>query len=39
MAIAAFNSFTDGLDPVRRRREHFIANIQPMSAFMARIRP
>jgi 2,4'-dihydroxyacetophenone dioxygenase len=27
MPITAFNSFTDGLDPNRRSREHFIANI------------
>jgi hypothetical protein len=27
MPITAFNSFTDGLDPSRRSREHFIANI------------
>ena len=27
MPITAFNSFTDGLDPGRRSREHFIANI------------
>jgi 2,4'-dihydroxyacetophenone dioxygenase len=27
MSITAFNSFTDGLDPNRRSREHFIANI------------
>src|SRR5437879_13262827 len=26
MPIIAFNSFTDGLDPHRRSREHFIAN-------------
>ena len=26
MPITAFNSFTDGLDPNRRNREHFIAN-------------
>jgi hypothetical protein len=26
MPITAFNSFTDGLDPNRRSREHFIAN-------------
>jgi hypothetical protein len=24
MPITAFNSFTDGLDPGRRSREHFI---------------
>ena len=28
MPIAAFKSFTDGLDPNRRSREHFIANIK-----------
>src|SRR5207237_8927770 len=27
MPITAFNSFTDGLDPNRRSREHFITNI------------
>ena len=27
MPITAFNSFTDGLDPSRRSREHFITNI------------
>lgn len=27
MPITAFSSFTDGLDPNRRNREHFIANI------------
>src|SRR2546422_6748474 len=27
MPITAFNSFTDGLDPNRRNRGHFIANI------------
>ncbi len=27
MPITAFSSFTDGLDPVRRSREHFITNI------------
>ena len=27
MPITAFNSFTDGLDPNRRNREHFITNI------------
>src|SRR5687768_17785018 len=27
MPITAFNSFTDGLDPNRRSREHFIANL------------
>ena len=27
MPITAFSSFTDGLDPNRRSREHFIANI------------
>jgi 2,4'-dihydroxyacetophenone dioxygenase len=27
MPITAFNSFSDGLDPNRRSREHFIANI------------
>jgi len=27
MPITAFNSFTDGLDPTRRSREHFITNI------------
>ena len=27
MPVSAFNSFTDGLDPNRRSREHFIANI------------
>lgn len=27
MPITAFNSFTDGLEPDRRKREHFIANI------------
>jgi len=27
MPITAFNSFTDGLDPHRRSREHFITNI------------
>ena len=27
MPITAFNSFTDGLDPNQRSREHFIANI------------
>ncbi len=26
MPITAFNSFTDGLDPARRSREHFITN-------------
>jgi len=26
MPITAFNSFTDGLDPNRRSREHFITN-------------
>jgi hypothetical protein len=26
MPTTAFNSFTDGLDPNRRSREHFIAN-------------
>jgi hypothetical protein len=26
MPITAFNSFTDGLDPNRRNREHFITN-------------
>ncbi len=28
MPITAFNSFTDGLDPERRGRGHFIANIK-----------
>jgi hypothetical protein len=28
MPITAFNSFTDGLDPNRRNREHFIATIR-----------
>ena len=27
MPITAFSSFTDGLDPNRRSREHFITNI------------
>jgi len=27
LPITAFSSFTDGLDPSRRSREHFIANI------------
>lgn len=27
MPITTFNSFTDGLDPNRRKRDHFIANI------------
>ena len=27
MPITAFNSFTDGLEPNRRNREHFITNI------------
>ena len=27
MPITAFSSFTDGLDPSRRSREHLIANI------------
>jgi len=27
MPITAFNSFTDGLDPSHRSREHFITNI------------
>ena len=27
MPITAFNSFTDGLDPNRRSREHFVTNI------------
>ena len=27
MPIIAFNSFTDGLDPARRSREHFITHI------------
>ncbi len=27
MPITAFNSFTDGLAPIQRSREHFIANI------------
>ncbi len=27
MAITAFNSFTDGLDPNRRSREHFVTNL------------
>src|SRR5437773_12415904 len=27
MPITAFNSFTDGLDPNRRSREHFITNV------------
>src|SRR5438132_7525081 len=27
MPITTFNSFTDGLDPNRRSREHFITNI------------
>ena len=27
MPITTFNSFTDGLDPSRRSREHFVANI------------
>ena len=27
MPITAFSNFTDGLDPSRRSREHFIANI------------
>ena len=26
MPITAFNSFTDGLEPNRRNREHFITN-------------
>jgi hypothetical protein len=26
MLITAFSNFTDGLDPNRRSREHFIAN-------------
>jgi 2,4'-dihydroxyacetophenone dioxygenase len=26
MPITAFNSFTDGLDPNRKSREHFITN-------------
>jgi hypothetical protein len=26
MPITAFSNFTDGLDPNRRSREHFIAN-------------
>ena len=29
MPINAFNSFADGLDPNRRNRGHFIANINP----------
>src|SRR3954463_7563511 len=28
MPITAFNSFTDGLDPNRRQRDHFVANIK-----------
>src|SRR3954467_9936931 len=27
MTVCAFNSFTDGLDPNRRQRDHFVANI------------
>ncbi len=27
MPITTFNSFTDGLDPNRRSREHFITNL------------
>jgi hypothetical protein len=27
MPITAFNSFTDGLDPIRRSREHFVTAI------------
>ena len=27
MPITAFNSFTDGLDPNRRSRGHFITNV------------
>jgi hypothetical protein len=27
LPITSFNSFTDGLDPNRRSREHFVTNI------------
>lgn len=27
MPVTAFNSFTDGVDPKQRSREHFITNI------------
>ena len=27
MPITAFSNFTDGLDPSRRSREHFITNV------------
>jgi hypothetical protein len=32
MPITAFNSFTDGLDPNRRSREHFITNTNFLGA-------